>query len=692
MQPYSQEFAAKFLAPQKRAISIGRHAFIAQTGDGQGWIVDRSNAGEVRHPIQQVMGGKNVYYFLTPLERGRLQVLPLAYDVHRKEWLDTAKSGQRHQAEGPADSVDWRDPLYTFNSACFGCHVSQYSSNYDAKTDAYHSVWTEPGINCETCHGPAQAHNELFAALNGQAPPGGDIKIVSTKKFSVDQINALCMPCHAKLLPLTSSFQPGERFFDRYDVVTLESMDFYADGKDLGENFTVPGWLMSPCAKSGQLSCLYCHTSSGRYRFAGQDSDKACSGCHLEQASNVEAHSHHPADSKSPHCVDCHMMKTEFARMQRSDHSMLPPMPAAAVRFGSPNACTICHKNKTPTWADKHVRAWHGDGYQEQFLYRAELVAAARKQDWRRLPEMLAYIVQPQRDQVFAVSLIRLLSSCADASKFPVLYQAAKDHSPLVRAAAVVELGNQLRPESIPVLAAALSDDFRLVRVRAAAALAGVAPDSFASAQQAALTGATLELLAAWQSRADDFSSQFNLGNFYLARHEAVEAIARYEIARKLRPDFLPTYVNMSQAYSMAGKPRQAEERLRQALLLEPGNAAVHLNIGLLLAEEGRREEAKQAFLHAWKFDPTLAQAAYNLGMLQVGSNPNEGLQWLERAYRLRSSETRYGYAWAFYLHTFGSDKEAAAVLADLVRADPSAREATALLNQINATLASSKK
>ena len=30
------------------------------------------------------MGGKNVYYFLTALDRGRLQTLPVAYDVEQE--------------------------------------------------------------------------------------------------------------------------------------------------------------------------------------------------------------------------------------------------------------------------------------------------------------------------------------------------------------------------------------------------------------------------------------------------------------------------------------------------------------------------------------------------------------------------------------------------------------------------------
>ena len=37
-------------------------------------------------PVTWALGGKNVVYFLTPWEKGRLQTLPLAYDLNRKEW------------------------------------------------------------------------------------------------------------------------------------------------------------------------------------------------------------------------------------------------------------------------------------------------------------------------------------------------------------------------------------------------------------------------------------------------------------------------------------------------------------------------------------------------------------------------------------------------------------------------------
>ncbi len=41
------------------------------------------------------LAGKNGFYFLTPLDRGRLQVLPVAYDVRRQERFDTTASASR---------------------------------------------------------------------------------------------------------------------------------------------------------------------------------------------------------------------------------------------------------------------------------------------------------------------------------------------------------------------------------------------------------------------------------------------------------------------------------------------------------------------------------------------------------------------------------------------------------------------
>ena len=404
MQPYSGAFAAKSLTPQTGPIVIKGATYLAQTGPGQGWVLERAGNKEKRFAIKHVLGGKNIYYFLTPLDRGRLQTLPVAYDIKKKAWFDTAKSGVRHAGGQP---VDWRDSSFTFNTSCHGCHVSQYSQNFNLKTRTYRTTWQEPGINCETCHGPGQEHNRVCrAAPKGTVPK--DLKITrGGRSFSHEQNNATCSSCHSKAIPLTQSFMPGDKFWDHFDLALLEHPDYYSDGRDLGENYTYTSWLRSPCVKAGNLDCLHCHTSSGRFRQK-KEPNKACLPCHEARVKEIAVHSRHKPGPQAPTCVSCHMPMTSFARMWRSDHSMLPPAPSASVQFGSPNACNLCHKDQDAAWADKEVRKWHADDYQKPVLHRAGLIQAARKRDWSRLPNMLAYIVDQEHDQVFAASLIRL--------------------------------------------------------------------------------------------------------------------------------------------------------------------------------------------------------------------------------------------------------------------------------------------
>ena len=136
---------------------------------GQGCVLEKGPDGERKLPIVHVMGGKNVYYLLTPMARGRLQVLPLAYDVHKKTWYDMAASGVRHFPDRRDEALDWTDRMFAFNTTCFNCHVTELATNYDLATDTYHTTWSEPGISCESCHGPGTEHIRVMVEAGGQA-------------------------------------------------------------------------------------------------------------------------------------------------------------------------------------------------------------------------------------------------------------------------------------------------------------------------------------------------------------------------------------------------------------------------------------------------------------------------------------------------------------------------------------------
>lgn len=686
MQPYSDALAKEKLTPQMEDVIVGASRYRAEIGEGQGWVLGTGPEGVKRYRMEHALGGKNVFYFLTPMEKGRLQTLPVAYDVNRKEWFDMAGSGVRHFPgdQRPDDPIHWKEWPYTFNTACYGCHVSQLSTNYDPRTDTYHTTWAEPGINCETCHGPSAEHNAI-ARATPKGQPLADLKIISTKTMTREQRNHLCASCHAKTTsPLTPSYPPGAKFFDHFDLVTLENPDYYADGRDLGENYTVTSWLMSPCVKSGKLDCMHCHTSSGRYRFKkAEDANGACLPCHEDRVSSAPAHTRHPEGSAGNRCIACHMPMTSFARMHRSDHSMLPPTPAATLAYQSPNACNLCHADKDAVWADKQVREWRVRDYQAPLLHRASLIDAARKRDWTKRDAMLQYITGADRDEVFAASLIRLIPPSVDPAVSQTLLKAAADSSPLVRAAAVEALGMIPSQQSLQAVVQATGDASRLVRIRAAMALSAYPGLKFGGQEGERIRSADEEALASLKAWPDQWSSHYNLGNAYLNRGDLKQAVTSYEQALAFEPRAAMVLVNRSIAQARMGELDRAEGSLQDALKVAPDNAAAHFNLGLLKAERNDPKQAETSLRAALKLDPQMAQAASNLCILLAGDRPDEALGFCREAVRLRPEDPGYAYTLSYYLHQRGETTEAVTTLKATLEKHPELRSVQTLLETI---------
>ncbi len=658
MQPYSDAFAVDNLTPQNEPIVVMGVPYLAQTGQGQGWVLEKGPGGEKKYPIKHALGGKNVFYFLTPMDKGRLQTLPVAYDINQKKWFDTAKSGLRHVGDA---ELPWTDAAYTFNTACHSCHVSQYRLNYDVKTDTYETTWAEPGINCETCHGPGEEHIRVCKeAPKGTVPK--DLKMIrGGRSFTTAQNNATCSSCHAKMIPLTSSFMPGDKFYDHFDLALFEHPDYYPDGRDLGENYTFTSWSMSPCVKAGNLSCLHCHTSSGRFRQK-KEPNQACMPCHAERVKSAPQHTKHKPDSKGNQCVACHMSMTSFARMNRSDHSMLPPAPAATIKYGSPNACTNCHPKEGAAWADKHVRQWRERDYQAPVLHRAGLIKAARERDWSRLDDMLAYLKDPKRDDVTAASLIRLMRSCPDLKKWPVMIRATQDASPLVRASAAESLMDYPTPQSGQALSALLDDDFRLVRIRATGAMISQPNMTLPKKQKPLFKEALAELEASLVTRPDLWSSHYNLGNYLMELGQLRQAVGAYEWALKLEPRAVMARVNLAMAFARLGDSNNARAQLTKALEEDPKSAAANFNMALMAAEQKDPALAERHLRAALKSDPRMDQAAYNLGLLIHKQKPAEGQKLLRQAWE-QNPNPRYAFTLGYVLSQQKKTSQAASLL-----------------------------
>lgn len=649
-------------------------------------MLENSGSVSTRFIVEWALGGKNVYYFLTPLEKGKLQTIPLAYNLNKREWYNNPESAIRHfpDAEVPDEALPWKDRMYTFNTSCYSCHVSQLSTNFDLKSDSYKTTWKEAGINCETCHGPSAEHVALFKSLKEGDEIPKDIRLIVTKTFSPGQHNSSCAPCHAKMQPITASFMPGDRYYDNYSLTTLENNDFYPDGRDLGENYTMTGWGMNQCVINSEMHCVTCHTSSGRYRFKGENTNNACLPCHETRVNDVVAHSHHDAGTDGAMCVNCHMPKTEFGNMIRSDHSFRPPMPLASFEFDSPNACNICHDDKSTKWAVDNVNEWHpDDSYRKETIRWAKLLKEAREMNWGNLDQMLAIIDGQSHDEVVITSFIRLLGNCSKDRKWNTIMNSFSSGYPLVRSAVSAALLGNYTDEAKQTLLKACNDDYRLVRVSAALPLAGFPVDRFTPTENQLVAKVTEEYRQSLVTRTDDWSSHYNMGIFHQNRGEADKALASYETSVNLYPEAIMPLINSSVLYSYIGNTAMAETNLKKAVEIDPGNEAANLNLGLLLAELGKIEEAKGALEKALNANPNQVVAAYNLSVIWAQASLFEAIKYAEIAARAMPEDPKYGYTLAYYQNEVKNFDKAINTLKEVLKANPDHVNSIYFLGQV---------
>lgn len=643
MQPWNPDLAEK-IPPQPEPIEAEGRFYMATITPERGWITDDQGK---EYDIMYTLGGKNYYNLLTLMPDGRLQVLPIFYNVRDNKWENTTLSMLRHFDDGRTDTpISWRDPLLTFNAACFSCHVSMAKSNYDPETDTYNTTWEEPGISCEMCHGPASEHIRVCKeAPEGTVPE--NLEIIGWWEMTRDQRDGVCAACHTKGGPITPRFEMGDRYWDTFDLTTFEHADYYSDGRDLGENYTMGSWWLSPCVNNSDLACTHCHTSSGRFKQK-DNPDASCLPCHQQRVENKIAHSHH----QDLTCVDCHMPMNPFGGMNQSDHSMRPPMPQLSKAVGSRNACIMCHADKDDDWALKNINEWHPDFEKHRAfeMDRALLVEAMKQGDWEKIPAVLAFIADPEKDPLFVTTLIRLLPPTGDPTQKSILRKLVTESAhPLVRSAAATALDADNNPADRPALFKALSDEYRLPRIRAAERLAALPekdiPDEYRSAADAAMK----EMWTSVNLRLDNWGSPFNAGNILMRRNQLGEAATKYDRAHELRNDIPQPLINGAIAFAQMGDLAAAEERLLKATQLPEPSAAAHFNLGLLYAEQGRMDEAEAQLYRSIEIEPNNSQAAYNLAVMKAGKDYPETFRLLNAAIKVDPYNARLVETLAYY-------------------------------------------
>lgn len=344
---------------------------------------------EEEQRIGMVTGSHHMQVFWVPAHSGNAQLdFPLAYLIADARWVPFQDTFL-HAPQAP-------QPLLAWHGSCVLCHSVAGQPREDARTRAADTQVGELGIACESCHGPGESH--IQANLNpwrryrlhrtGEADP----TIVNPRRLSPRLASQVCGQCHSiKWTPNPGevnlagfAYRPGDDLDRTATIIRPAKLDtqpwmrrpleahpefipdrYWNDGVARISGRDYNSMIESKCYQRGQLSCLSCHSmhdSSPTNQLAARmASNEACLKCHEKFRANSAAHSHHAADSSGNLCYNCHMPYTTYGLLKGiRSHYIDSPEVAKTKATGRPNACNLCHLDRTLGWTAECLTRWYG--------------------------------------------------------------------------------------------------------------------------------------------------------------------------------------------------------------------------------------------------------------------------------------------------------------------------------------------
>jgi hypothetical protein len=202
-----------------------------------------------------------------------------------------------------------------------------------ARLDVAAQVTT--GISCESCHlgGRAHAAGAPIHLLPRGAQPRAGAPTASTfaeEARDARIVNTTCAQCHSG---------PSPRL---------------PDGAALRNSSEAIDLAASPCTN---IRCVDCHDP-----HAADTSDAraiaACTACHAPLADPVAARAHAgPHAPATATCLDCHMPRIVLGIDHHvRTHRISSPTDARLYALGAPNACNLCHLDRSVAWTVAALR------------------------------------------------------------------------------------------------------------------------------------------------------------------------------------------------------------------------------------------------------------------------------------------------------------------------------------------------
>jgi predicted CXXCH cytochrome family protein len=348
-----------------------------------------ASAERVRKRIGITTGSHHMQAYWVPSEKGNLQLnFPFTYLFEDQRWVprnDTFLMDPEH----PAGVQLW-------NTNCLQCHTTAGQPRPEAKDPfLLDTRAAEIGIGCEACHGPAEQHvranqNPLRRyAQHREDDLQINRLIVNPAKLDHKASAQVCGQCHSiRWTPGNTwrdegfRYRPGDDLEKQVPVVrplnhageqwfkdhlkrnpTYVEDRYWSDGMVRVSGREYNGLLETPCYQKGTMNCLSCHSAHdsepNHQLAAGMESNQACLQCHDKM--QVQNHTRHQAGSSGSLCYNCHMPHTTYGLMKAiRSHTIDSPSVQNTLDTGRPNACNLCHLDKTLAWTARNLSTWYG--------------------------------------------------------------------------------------------------------------------------------------------------------------------------------------------------------------------------------------------------------------------------------------------------------------------------------------------
>ncbi len=279
-------------------------------------------------------------------------VLPRMWSVTTKVWE-------------PYNVWTWKKRPYAKN--CAGCHMTWF--------DPARMTIAEPGVGCESCHGPGGKHVE---------GDGDKSAIVNPARLSSERYDMICAACHVRGTDPSGEYYFPIGFVPGGDLTPLLNVTVKESEKVAGEEnrATILRFLRKwkkDIEASARGVCDQCGIKTGSLTMEQKDKVKQfCFTCHkFDKEGREQLHTHHAA-TVSLTCFDCHVKKEvegdtdgtgigkKAVKGNVHSSSLFRIHIANCYDPDIGKACLACHpkaleEGKEPLpWARETIDAWKG--------------------------------------------------------------------------------------------------------------------------------------------------------------------------------------------------------------------------------------------------------------------------------------------------------------------------------------------